>query len=354
MTVRLAHLTAPGRSALATIALHGPEAEVWSLVQPLFRTIRGNALEQMPPLGRVRYGKMEDEVVLARVPQGFEIHCHGGPEVVRLLTERFTQAGAEAVAWPDWIADDALRLLPHAPTLRTAGILLDQHHGAFRSAISQVLAALPDTTALRILVDRIPIGRHLLTPWRIAVAGAPNAGKSSLINAIAGFQRTLVSPIPGTTRDLVRVPLALEGWPLEWIDTAGLREQAGVLEAEGIALARHELDHADLVVWVMDATSPEPLPPDRPALVVINKIDAAPAGEVTTVPGAIAVSARTGAGLTELLAVVVAALVPTPPQPGDAVPYTEAQFAALLRASAAAEAGKQEQVRRELLPHAEH
>jgi tRNA modification GTPase len=351
--VRLAQLTAPGRSALATLALYGPEAQVWAMLQPLFRTPVGQPLDQMPPQGRVRYGMLEDEVVLARVPQGFEIHCHGGPEVVRLLTERLTQAGAQVTPWPDLMAHEALRLLPQAATLRTAGILLDQYHGAFHTAVSRVLAALPDTTLLGRLVERIALGRHLINPWRIAVAGAPNAGKSSLINAVAGFQRTLVSPLPGTTRDLVRVPLALEGWPLEWIDTAGLRDQVGVLEAEGIALARQELERADLVLWVIDATAEQPLPPDRPAVVVWNKIDVVPAEAAPPLPGAIGISATTGAGLTELLAVILAALVPHPPVPGEAVPFTEAQFAALLRASAAAERGELEQVRRELLPHAE-
>ena len=347
---RLTVLTAPGRSALATLGLYGPEA--WALVQPLFRTPRGQMLREQPEVGRARYGRLEDEVVLVAVPEGFEIHCHGGPEVVRLLTERFTQQGAELVPWVETIGNEALRWLPHASTLRTAGILLDQHHGAFARAVACALATLPDTTELERLVRNVGVGRHLIAPWRVAIAGAPNAGKSSLLNAIAGFERTVVSPIPGTTRDLVRVPLALEGWPIEFVDTAGLREAGESLEAAGIALARQEMEQADLIVWVVDATVEHPLLPDRTALVVWNKSDVAPVGEPTRPRGELAISALTGAGMTELLAVLIAALIPEPPERGAGVPFTVGQQRAVLAAWEAAQQGSWETVRQELSSHA--
>jgi tRNA modification GTPase len=350
MTVRLATLTAPGRSALATLGLYGPDA--WSLVQPLFRTPQGQPLRDPLPVGRARYGRIDDEVLLVAVPEGYEIHCHGGPEVVRLLTEHFTQGGAEVVPWSETIADEALRWLPYAPTLRTAGILLDQHHGAFRAAVACLLTDLPDTTELERLVARLGVGRHLIAPWRVAIAGAPNAGKSSLLNAIAGFERTVVSPLPGTTRDLVRVPLALEGWPIEFVDTAGLREAGETLEAAGIALARQELDTADLVVWLVDATAERSLLPDRPALLVWNKSDARPEFVANRSAGELAISALTGAGLTEFLAVLVAALIPEPPEPGAAVPFTPEQQRAVLAAWEAAQRGQWETVRQELSSHA--
>jgi tRNA modification GTPase len=309
-------------------------------------------LNKRPEVGRSRYGRLEDEVVLVAVPEGFEIHCHGGPEVVRLLTERFTQQGAEVVPWAEAIDDEALRWLPYAPTLRTAGILLDQHHGAFDRTVERVLATLPDTTELERLVRNVGVGRHLVAPWRVAIAGAPNAGKSSLLNAIAGFERTVVSPLPGTTRDLVRVPLALEGWPIEFVDTAGLREVGESLEAEGIALARQELEAADLIVWVVDATVEHPLLPDRPALVVWNKSDAVSTQERARPVGELAISAVTGAGLTELLAVLVAALVPEPPEAGAAVPFTVGQQHAVRAAWEAAQQGRWDRVRQELSSHA--
>jgi tRNA modification GTPase len=69
----------------------------------------------------------------------------------------------------------------------------------------------------------VDLGRHLTRPWRVVVAGAPNVGKSSLINALAGFTRTVVTAVPGTTRDVVATAAAIDGWPVELIDTAGLR-----------------------------------------------------------------------------------------------------------------------------------
>ncbi|MFQ3592822.1 MAG: GTPase, partial [Gemmataceae bacterium] len=327
----------------------GPEA--WAILQPLFRTPQGQLLTMPPPLGRVRFGCIDDDVVLVAVPGGFEIHCHGGPEVVRLLTERLSERGAEVVPWTETIADEALRWLPHAPTLRTAGILLDQHHGAFRSAVARILAAVPDTTELQRLANRVAVGRHLITPWRVALAGAPNAGKSSLLNALAGYERSVVSPLQGTTRDLVRVPLAVEGWPIEFVDTAGLRQADDSLEAQGIALTRQELAAADLVVWLVDATAEHPLLPDCPALVVWNKIDLVPTLRNSLPPGTLAISAVTGAGLTELLAVLVATLIAEPPEPGAAVPFTLAQQQAVLVAWQASQAGNWDLVRQELSRH---
>jgi tRNA modification GTPase len=346
MTTQLAILTAPGRSALASVGLYGPEA--WAVVQPLFRTPQGQALAAPPPLGRARLGRIDDDVVLIAVPGGFEIHCHGGPEVLRLLTERLSEQGAQQVEWRATIADEALRWLPYAPTLRTAGILLDQYHGAFRAAVARILDAWPDTTELQRLVEHVGVGRHLITPWRVVLAGAVNVGKSSLLNALAGFERAVVSPLPGTTRDLVRVPLALEGWPLEFVDTAGWRATEEPLEAQGIELARQELDAADLVLWLVDATAEQPLLPDRPALVVWNKIDLVPQRRETLPPGTLTLSARTGAGLSELLAVLLAALIPQPPQPGEAVPFTPEQQQAVLAAWAAAQKQDGDQLRQEL------
>src|SRR5205823_6640829 len=94
-----------------------------------------------------------------------------------------------------------------------------------------------------------------------------NVGKSSLINALAGYQRSIVAPTPGTTRDVVRVPVALDGWPVELLDTAGLRGDAPALEAAGIEQAREQAASADLCVWVLDATVPALDRGDRAAAV---------------------------------------------------------------------------------------
>ncbi|MBY0514458.1 MAG: 50S ribosome-binding GTPase [Gemmataceae bacterium] len=254
-----------------------------------------------------------------------EVHCHGGRRVVRWLVEQLEAACGFAATVP--AKPQAARLLPFAPTLRTASILLDQLHGAFDRAVAGILAN-PDQAAepLAALARYAPVGRHLVAPWKVVIAGPPNVGKSSLVNALAGYQRTVVSDVPGTTRDVVTVPVAFDGWPVELADTAGLRAAAG-LEAEGIERAEAWIRDADLVVWVMDATVPaaevvRPRPRVGPA--VVNKTDQPAAWDLDAEPDALRVSALTGEGVPGLVAAIAQALVPHAPPPGAAVPYTPA------------------------------
>src|SRR5205085_10015517 len=112
-----------------------------------------------------------------------------------------------------WAFDDrALEPLTRATTVRTASILLDQYHGAFTRAVE---AALAEPAHVAEFARYAPLGRHLVAPWTVAVVGPPNVGKSSLVNALAGYQRAVVSDMPGTTRDVVRTLVALDGWPVE-------------------------------------------------------------------------------------------------------------------------------------------
>ncbi len=328
-------LTPPGSSALAVLAVRGPDA--WPVLRRLFRTTGGKELSD-PPTGFV-YGRLgdqaADEVVLAAAgPGAFEVHCHGGARVVAWLLELLRASGiAERSAPSDGTrAAEAGRLLPLARTRRTASILLDQSRGAYDRAEEVVSRGYPDADAVRATLRRnANVGRHLIDPWRVAIAGAPNAGNSSLLNALAGFSRSVVSPIPGTTRDAVSVSLAFDGWPVDLIDTAGLREAPDALESEGVERARAAAANSDLVLWVVDATGRRPasvqevagdlgLADDR-VLVVLNKID------LTDVPAAefgdaARVSATIGAGLPELVSRMVAILVPSPPAPGEPVPFT--------------------------------
>jgi tRNA modification GTPase len=341
---RVACLTPPGTAALAVLALHGPD--VWGLVRPLFRPLSSAELPADPEPGRFWLGRLgddlTDEVVLA-VKRGLpmpllELHCHGGREVVRLLLEMLTAHGCQLCTWqeledtltPDALVAAAAATLVHARTTRTAAILLDQYHGALGRALDLVLDALRrgDTgeagRLLGELAGRSVVGRHLTVPWRVAVAGAPNVGKSSLVNALAGFQRSVVSAIPGTTRDVVTTLIAVDGWPVELADTAGLRGAAESLEEQGIRLAEQTAVAADLCLWLLDASvAPTwpPIPSDRLRL-VINKVELPAAWDLEQATDAVRVSARSGAGLPELCAALSRWLVPQPPPPGAAVPFT--------------------------------
>jgi tRNA modification GTPase len=230
----------------------------------------------------------------------------------------------------DPIQAEAAIALAEASTTRTASVLLDQHHGALRRAIEgvQETARRHDAAeAARLsgeLLRHVPLGLHLTTAWRVAVVGAPNVGKSSLINALAGYQRSVVAPTPGTTRDLVTTQLAIDGWPVELIDTAGLRGAAEGIEAEGIGLALDAVRSADLRLWIMDASA-DPAWPSFAAeqvRLVINKIDLPAAWDLGQAGGATNLSALTGIGIEELCRCLGRWLVPDPPPPGAAVPFT--------------------------------
>jgi tRNA modification GTPase len=366
----IACLTPAGQGALATLALRGPQA--WTAARQLFRLRSGAELPALPEVGRFWLGRLgeevADEVVLAvkrvePVPW-LELHSHGGREVVRFLLELFQARGLEPCSWQDFLrrtTEDGLRAtaanaLTQAPTTRTAAVLLDQHQGALARALERILAALDRGDAeaaaasLAGLARHAPLGRHLTTPWRVVVAGAPNVGKSSLVNALAGYQRSVVAATPGTTRDVVTTRLAVDGWPVELADTAGLRSGAGSLEEQGILRARATAAAADLCLWVLDA-SVAPTWPDvdaRAVRLVVNKTDLPPAWDLRQAEAAVHVSARTGAGLADLCSALGCWLVPDPPDPGAAVPFTPALGEVIEGAQRHLAAGRHAEARRAL------
>jgi tRNA modification GTPase len=359
-------LTPPGRGAVAVIVVAGPEAA--QAVGNCFVARSDKAIRDIP-LGRIVLGRWggtdgEEVVLCRRNEQQIEIHCHGGIAAVAAVIDRLVCHGCQRIGWQEWHSShspDPLRAaaqiaLAHAITERTAAILLDQWNGALSAAVRGIAShiATAEWSAAAEMVDELlsrqDMGRHLTAPWRIVVVGAPNVGKSSLINALAGYERTIVSMMPGTTRDVVTVTTAIDGWPVQLSDTAGIRETRDELESAGIALATNALSRADLALFVQDAATlrdessnaatiikqADPAS-HMQALHVVNKIDLIPPSErqdlfdhlaasQPKISHSIPISALSGEGLTNLLSAIAHTLVPVPLPAGSAVPFTPEQI----------------------------
>jgi tRNA modification GTPase len=138
------------------------------------------------------------------------------------------------------------------------------------------------------------------------LAGRPNVGKSSLWNRLAGEERAIVTPVPGTTRDALRESIQIEGVPIVIVDTAGLHASQDEVEQLGMGRARSEMARADLVLVVLDASDPvppeEPLPGSVKRITILNKIDLVSGAKAGKLGDAIQISAKTGAGLDALRA----------------------------------------------------
>jgi tRNA modification GTPase len=128
---------------------------------------------------------------------------------------------------------------------------------------------------------------------RVVVAGPPNAGKSSLVNALAQSERAIVTPIAGTTRDVIEVPIAIGGVPYVLVDTAGLRESEDVVETIGVDRARYEAERADLLLWL---GSPNEAPNHSGLIRIAAKADLGAAGH-----DGLRISAVTGEGMSALI-----------------------------------------------------
>jgi len=180
---------------------------------------------------------------------------------------------------------------------------LDALHGDDAAArLARVRGALEEVLAKSRQGSLLRAGVH------VVLAGPPNVGKSSLLNRLAGEERAIVTPIPGTTRDALREPIQIEGVPLLLVDTAGLRPAADLVERLGIERTRQELERADVVLLVCEAGAQTVPIADLAAqhtIHVHNKVDLTP--DFIAPAGAVAVSAKTGAGLEQLRKVILQA-----------------------------------------------
>jgi tRNA modification GTPase len=345
--------------------------------RPFFCAASGLPLGELP-LGRIAFGTVGDtpaeEVVVCRIePHVVELHCHGGDAAVRRIVADLAPRGfvlCNAV-WPGTtlFERECHQALSRAQTQLAANLLLAQQAGLLRRALEQVTAAHPDATLAAERLEALwrwrRAGLRLTQPFRVALVGRPNVGKSSLINALVGYERSIVFDAPGTTRDVVTAETALAGWALQLADTAGFRTGAGELETLAMDRARDWLAEADLVLLVLDRSQPltaedrELCQAYPQAICLVNKVDLPSAwpgdGELfppdprnaSSRPAPLAVSAVTGRGMEELQRQILAHLLPEPVTGPVALPFTPRQVAHLERARVALDQQDWDGVRRE-------
>lgn len=356
-----------GEGGIAVIRVSGPES--LAIVQRCFESSNGRMLNEIPTHsvlhGEIRQdGRCLDEVLATvfRAPRSYtcedtvEIGCHGGMIVTRLVLEAVLASGAR-LAMPgeftqraflngrlDLAQAEAVNDLIHARSELAASAAAAQLRGslsvrieAIRDVLMHVLAHVeahidfpdediaPETGAR--LLERLDSGSAeldalLATAWegrvlrqglKLAIIGRPNAGKSSLLNRLLGFERAIVTPMAGTTRDTIEESANIRGIPIVLVDTAGLRESADTIELEGMRRSRLAAEDADLVIHVLDGGLPleqadvtlleEGVGSDR-RLIVVNKMDLQ---RQLVLPGAsvgnaLWISCETGEGLDELKA----------------------------------------------------
>jgi tRNA modification GTPase len=321
-------LTPPGAAAIAVVRLAGPGVGAF-LARHFSRPARA---------GRCAHGTLRDErgheiddpvVVCSPAGPFADVNVHGGPWVVQAVldlaaragfqrgeqVERQSGGGVDSGALPDAADELERELLCHLPLARTdlaVRALLAQPAAWARLRSRVAAAAAEDGSRLPAdLADDINAMladaslTHLLHPPRVAIVGAANVGKSTLANQLFGQERSITADLPGTTRDWVGEIADIDGLAVTLVDTPGLRETPDALEREAIERSQAEVDAADLVVLVLDAT--QPAGPEQASLarahpdglVVLNKVDC-PAARDVCGPHAIRTVGITGAGVDRL------------------------------------------------------
>lgn len=344
-------ITPGGRGAVATLACFGNDA--LTIVDQCLDTVGPRPLKDRPFSSltyghwRVSGGRGEDLLVVAHDAFNVEIHCHGGTATIELIAKVLADRGMQSLEPLDfettrcgslWQAEMNI-CLGQATTAKTAQILLQQQT-VLPAWIRQLRELIADDEReqaqreIRAVLDWEEYGCHLLEPRSVVFCGQPNVGKSSLINRIAGFDRSIVDDTPGTTRDIVSQPTAIDGWPVVLQDTAGLRSgPSNPIEAVGIQQARALIDDADGVVAVFDASRPwsevdQQLSRDPVVdLLVFNKNDVAI--DSNRPNAGFSVSAVSGEGVSRLLDKLVGRLLPRHPGSSQPLPCLPAQSARL-------------------------
>ena len=280
-----------------------------------------------------------------------ELHGHGGPLVVSLLVDAAVAFGARPAAPGeftkraflndklDLVQAEAIADLISSGTAQAARAALRSLSGAFSTAVSALAEQLirlrmhveaaidfPEeevdflsdaalhgrlddcASTFTQLLKEATVGRVLRDGYRVVIVGKPNAGKSSLLNRLSGEDAAIVTEIAGTTRDILREQIDIDGLAVELVDTAGLRADPDRIEAEGIRRARDAMQSADAVLWIQDAGEAgddaidEVVPDNVPVTVVRNKVDLTgeEPGSSSAQSAAVNISAKSGAGIDAL------------------------------------------------------
>ncbi len=317
---RAACLTASAAGGVAVIQVVG--AGAGSALQALLRGRNTRVDEFIPDtlhlLKIADGGNIIDDVLVTtrRRRDGTlvtDLNLHGGPRIVQRVLMLLQRAGAEIVpgerltptAWRagNRLEQEFLHLLARASTRAVARWIVRGTASwqlELRAAVDSVRQGRLENARKRLesLHDRSERANLLIDGVRVAIVGLPNAGKSTLANALAEYDHAIVSDVPGTTRDWLELPGAIAGAPFVFVDTAGLRETSDALESEAMTRGLDQVAKAEIVLLLQDAsrTTEWPAPGPAPDLLAFNKTDLAPAPS----SGRLAVSARTGAGLEEL------------------------------------------------------
>lgn len=354
----VARASASGRGGVAVLRVSGPAVRriatelLGGLPEPRYATL-GN-------FSAADGGTIDNGLALFfPAPHSFtgedvlELHAHGSPVVVELLTERICELGARPAAAGEF---SSRAFLNDKIDLAQAEAIADLIDSASRTAARAAQRSLrgdfsrlvhelnDDVTALRVHVEAaldfaeeeidflsdaalrerldnvrarfvsvtetVKQGCLLRDGVTVVLAGRPNAGKSSLLNALAGYDAAIVTDVAGTTRDLVREQIELHGLAVNIIDTAGLRSSGDSIEAEGVRRAQRELQNADHALVIVDSSAGdnsagekallEELPADLSYTVVCNKSDLSGLEPGEAGERRVNVSAKTGAGIAEL------------------------------------------------------